>query len=250
MELRASMARFSGPAEHAERRRAVMEAIARAAGSSCSATSRATSRHARLAVDRLDAIGSIAQVVPTEALATVLELPGRLDQLVADVGAVVRVIGRGEPATAATDATTDRLLRRCAGHSAGAVPVVSLLYQNFDATAALIGTTLVAAATNQAAVPAVPRTRRVAQRDVSVAGVVVTAGSELTLEIGTARLSFGTGAHRCPGQELAEQLVAAVVTAIGDAGYIVLSHEATFDDDGRPTYLPLVGEASRATGGA
>jgi cytochrome P450 len=110
------------------------------------------------------------------------------------------VIGRGEPATTATDASTDRLLDRCGQLPAGGVPTVSLLYQNFDATAALIATTLMAVATHRPAVAAVPRTRRTATRDVVVAGSVLPVGSDVVVEIGAAGLPFGAGPHQCPGR--------------------------------------------------
>ncbi len=104
MRLRAAMARFSGPDHHPDRHDAVLEAI--------------------------------AKIVPTETLGTALGLRGSLDELIADVEAVVRVIGRAEPATTEADAATDRLLDRCADLAAGAVPTASLRYQNLDATAA------------------------------------------------------------------------------------------------------------------
>ena len=237
MQLRAAMARFSGPVEHVDRRRAVVEAVShvdedRVGKIAFECTAR------RLVAEYVDVMGMVAKVVPTEALATVLGMDGPSDEVVADVEAVVRVIGRGEPASAEVDASTDRLLARCGRLPAGAVPTASLLYQNFDATAALIGTRLLAGTTTDPAVAAVPRTRRVARSDVVVGGVDVPAGTEVVLEIGSAGLWFGAGPHQCPGERLAESIVAGVVAAISGAGYEVLRDEATFDDDGRPTHLP------------
>src|SRR5262245_6371736 len=78
--LRASMARFSGPAEHSDRRRAVVAAIRaidpeRAHGF---ATERAA---LRLTGEPIDGI-VIASTVPTEAIASCLDLKAPLEQVV------------------------------------------------------------------------------------------------------------------------------------------------------------------------
>jgi hypothetical protein len=174
---------------------------------------------ARLTGAPVDALAEIARVVPTEALAACLDAP---DASVADVDAVVAVIGRGQPASPNADAAAERLVNRFG------VAGTSLLYQNFDATAALIATRLAAAATGRTPAPAVPRTKRV---DAD--------GTEVTLEIGAAGLPFGSGPHRCPGEQLAEAIVTAVLAAIESVGYRPDLGSLTVDADSRPTALTL-----------
>ncbi len=235
--LRASMARFSGPADHPQRRQAVVDAIRaidpeRALGF---ATEQAASR---LTGEPIDGI-QIAGTVPTEALARCLALAAPLDQVVADMLAIVRVIGRGAPSTPQSDEATERMLTLCGDHPGGGVPTVSVLYQNFDATWSLLTTLLQACATQVRAVPAVPRTRRVAAADVALTGRLIRQGSDILLEIGQAGLPWGSGPHYCPGQRLAEAIVAGILAAIDAARYEVDVTAILTDPDGRPTRLPM-----------
>jgi hypothetical protein len=126
------MARFSAPAEHGDRRRAVVDAIGaieteRAHGFA------AEQAAARLTGAPIDGI-EIAGTVPTEAITRCLDLRAPLGEVVADVLAIVRVIGRGVPSTSESDAATERMLALCG------VPQLSILYQNFDATWARLTT--------------------------------------------------------------------------------------------------------------
>ena len=235
--LRASMARFSGPLEHADRRRAVVDAI------DAIDTEQARRFAAELTASRLtgaplDGI-EIAGAVPTEVLASCLGLGAPLEQVVADMLAIVSVIGRGAPSSRESDDATERMLGLGSDQSGGGVPTVSILYQNFDATWSLLTTTLAAAATGMPAVAAVPRTRRVAGVDVELLRGRVAEGSELVLEIGQAGLPFGAGPHQCPGQALAEAIVAGIVAAIDASPYRVDPSGIVTDVDGRPTALPM-----------
>jgi hypothetical protein len=236
-QLRAQMARFSGPAEHAERRQAVVEAIRkidpeRALGL---ATEQAASRLTGASIDGIQ----IAGTVPTETLARCLGLQAPLDQIVADMLAVVKVIGRGAQSSSESDAATERMLALCAGCPGGGIPTVSIFYQNFDATWSLLTTLLQACATQVRAVPAVPRTRRVAAVGLEWLGRTIPAGSDVLLEIGQAELPWGFGPHQCPGQRLSEAIVAGILAAIDAAGYEVDVAGITTDADGRPTALPM-----------
>src|SRR5262245_31896812 len=103
--LRAAMARFSGPDEHADRRTAVVDAI-RSAGTERALAFAADRTSRRLDGQPFDGM-DIALMVPTEALALCLELSAPLDRIVADMNAIVRVIGRGQPGSAEADAATD-----------------------------------------------------------------------------------------------------------------------------------------------
>lgn len=235
--LRAQMARFSGPADHAERRQAVAEAI-RAIDTEQAHAFAVERAAVRLNGESIDAI-EIAGTVPTEALASCLGLMAPLEQVVSDMLAIVRVIGRGAPSNPDSDVATERMLERCSDCPGGAVPTLSILYQDFDATWSLLTTLLQARAIRVPAVPAVPRTRRVAGVDLEWLGRTIPAGSDLVLEIGGAGLPWGSGPHQCPGQRLAEAIVAGILAAIDGSGYEVDATGITIDADGRPTALPM-----------
>jgi hypothetical protein len=236
--LRASMARFSPPSTHGPRRREVVGTIDRLDLVQVEAVARDRA-HRRLTGARVDALGQIAAIVPTETLAICLGATADRDRLVADVATIVRVIGRGAPADEQSDAAVERLGVVFADHPEGVTSALSILYQNTDATAALVATRLAAFLGGPAA-PAVPRTRRVAARDTRVGPLVVPSGAELTLEIGVAGLPFGAGPHRCPGELVAERMVAGITAAIAAAGYVVDPASVTVDHDGRPATLDLV----------
>ncbi|MCP2636541.1 hypothetical protein K0817_008155 [Microbacterium sp. HD4P20] len=232
LQLRASMARFSPPAEHPARRAAVVAAIGRIEPDAV-AHAATVFTLARLDPGGVDAVSDIAAVVPTTALSSFLPVldgqpPASEFDIVAAVAAMVGVIGHGAPVTARADAAVSALVARFGVEGA------SLLYQNYDATAALITTRLVARASGRAAVPAVPRTKRVAAHPHGATG-----SGEVTLEIGAAGLPFGAGSHRCPGEQLAQALAKSVVETISSAGYAPHLARTEYDSDGRPTRLPL-----------
>ena len=217
MELRAAMARFSGPTEHLERRAAVERAVQRLDEGAVVVAARAATRE--LLGDGLSAesVDAVIRSVPTIAVGTVLGATPDDSRLVDDVAAIVRVIGRGEPPTGAADEATRRLVERFAEHPDGAVAAVSILYQNFDATSALIRNLLESTTSGEPPAPAVAATRRVATTEVLLDREVIPAGSEITLMIGAAGLPFGAGPHACPGQALAIALANAVVDELAAA---------------------------------
>lgn len=233
MALRGAMARFAAPEAHPEPRRAV-EALLGAIDADAVAE-RAAHRTARhLAGPSVDVAASIAPVVPVEAM---LETLGVDIGLVADVDAVVAVIGRGEPPTDRSDAAAARL--QLAAVTAGHDPVaaVSVLYQTMDATAALVLCRMFAAVDGGEMVPPVPRTRRIARRAAVVGDHRVEGGTEIDIELATR--PFGAGPHQCPGREVAERIAAAVVASITDAGYVVDVPSVELDADRRPRRLAV-----------
>lgn len=240
VELRAAMARFADSTLHAPRRASVESAVAHTDVEVLMEVARTTTR-ALLGEPSIDAV-VLAREVPTLALAAAL---GLVRVEVADVEAIAAVIGRGATVTAAADAATERLLAMAAPHASGAVAAVSLLYQCLDATAALVLTTLHAAASGAARVPAVPRTRRIAMTGRTFCALTVVPGDELVVELGEVGLEFGAGPHQCPGRAIAEAIVATMCDEVTAAGYEVDLGTVTTDADGRPGSMSL----ARARGG-
>ncbi|MCC5580170.1 cytochrome P450 [Microtetraspora sp. AC03309] len=149
---------------------------------------------------------------------------------------------------------------------------VGLLSQTYDATAGLIGNTLVALATGVAEAPREPgrwralarevarfdapvqNTRRFAAAPVTVAGAEVPEGASVLVVLAAANrdpaanaapdefrddrsdaaiFTFGAAAHRCPGEEVAVAIAAAVVAELLAQGFDPASLR-------RPvSYLPL-----------
>jgi len=105
--------------------------------------------------------------------------------------------------------------------------LVGLLSQTYEATAGLLGNSLVAiqqgARSGAAAAlvaqviktdPPIVNTRRFAAERCAVGGVTVEAGQAILVMLGTAQRGFGHGRHACPGQQLAQQIVAGCIEAL------------------------------------
>lgn len=108
--------------------------------------------------------------------------------------------------------------------------MVGLMSQTYEATAGLIGNSMIArwrgkgggtvaqlvAGTAQLD-PSIQNTRRFLAEDAQIGGVSLKAGDVVLLLLGAAAregLGFGHGAHRCPGQRLAETIAVAVLEAV------------------------------------
>jgi cytochrome P450 len=236
--LRGSMARFSTADSHGPRRQAVIEAI----GSLDFAVARAVSfehtTHVLIGA-RVDAVRDIAFRVPTGTMLTLLGLSGDMKGLIADVGAVANVIGHGFASTPESDEAADRLLATFEPHQAGAIPAVSMLYQNYDATAALLIETLLARHRHSDRAAAVTRTTRVAVAHTTIDGVPIPAGTVVVLGLAGAGLEFGAGDHACPGRQLAEAIVDGIVSAIDTAGFEIVDQSSTLDANARPVSIVI-----------
>jgi cytochrome P450 len=105
--------------------------------------------------------------------------------------------------------------------------LVGLLSQTYEATAGLLGNSLVAiqngAAGEDAGAlvaqimetdPPVINTRRFAAERCVVGGVTVEAGQAILVMLGAAKRGFGHGRHACPGQQLAQQIAAGCIEAL------------------------------------
>jgi hypothetical protein len=238
--LRAAMARFSNGPCHG-RRRAEVEMVLDALDPSV-VRSTAFEIASRLveAQRTVDAVADLAFRVPTEAMLTMLGVPGDHALLFRDVRAVAEVIGRGAAASESSDAATGRLLDAFATSGWNALAVVSVLYQTHDATAALIVETILANHRHAVRAPAVKQTRRVVVTETVIDGVRLAPGSMVVLDLATAGLEFGAGPHQCPGRLVAEAIVDGIVAAMDAAGCVVHDISSSVTDDGRPLSI-LIG---------
>lgn len=113
----------------------------------------------------------------------------------------------------------------------GEANLVGLLSQTYEATAGLIGNTIVAIARQPdlRALPLLQLVREVSRLDPSVhltrrfvaeptviAGMPMKAGEAIIVVLANAGLGFGHGSHACPGQELACHIAAGAMQALLD----------------------------------
>lgn len=192
------MARFSGPTEHAARRRSVLELLGTIDLDDVTRTASALVRELGGDTD------SLRWSVPTYTLAAVLGATADREQIRADTEAIARVIGRNEPSSAKSDESAERLLAACAHHPEP-VAAVSILYQNHDATAGLVQSEM-----RKSFSPAT--TRRIATTSMAIGDLELDAGDEVTIALDGIR--YGSGPHRCPGQALAEAIASGIIESV------------------------------------
>ena len=237
--LRAAMARFSAGAAHVNRRAEVVESVESV---DFTMVRLAAFEIAHRILDgrvSIDAVAGLAFRVPVETMLAVFGAVGDPSALLADTHAIVEVIGRGVPASERSDAATIRLLDPCSGGRFCPPVVASLLYQTFDATAALVIETILARDRHGVRAAAVTRTVRVAATDVTIGDVTVSGGDTVVLELGATGLEFGAGPHECPGRSIAEAIVDGIINAIDLAGFDVVDMSFTVDLHGRPTSITI-----------
>ena len=243
--LRDGMARFSHHKDHEHRRLAIEQAIASLDGFAFEQRSYDRARSFLDGAPSTATTGSsqaaelpdettrtrITQVVPTETLASALGVADSdLDEVRRDAEMLAATIGRGEPASQETDEAATRLLDRFASHPGGAVANVSLLYQNHDATAALIAAFMEGHRAGSPRQSALQRTVRLVKSETTLvitpcqenppnqAGPgprVLATGTVLSLSLRGLEVEFGAGAHQCPGETMAKDIAAGIVRALG-----------------------------------
>lgn len=90
--------------------------------------------------------------------------------------------------------------------------LIGLLVQTCEATAGLLGNSILALRTRQPS-PAIHNTRRYAACDVPMEGVTIRQGQMVLVLLAQDGLDFGHGVHRCPGQAVAQTIVRAILSA-------------------------------------
>lgn len=250
------MARFSDGDDHRRRRADVeqvldplssTEALAALGREACRRT--AAALPAPEEPRRVDAV-PLGRTVPVAALAAALGVADRdVAEVVRHTGSLCDALapllpGVSRPDDAAAAEGLLAALRRTGwADEHRAVAVAGVLFQARDATAALIGSALLAADTaadpdvvvdrvlrEQAPVQA---TRRRASEGIRLAGLPVPAGAQVWVALAAAEqgpaaapATFGSGPHRCPGAGLAVVLARSVVRAVRRAGWRAVPGQA------------------------
>lgn len=260
-ELIGQMARFSDGEDHCRRRALVMQMLPPVAEITTAAGARANHHLLRRTSD-FD-IMPMARQLPAEVLGRGLGLePAEADRAAVLTGMLcdgVTPALRARPATpgcadgAATELTA--LLRQRLGTTDAEqiTAAVSVLFQARDATAALIGSAVLAASGNGHG-PRSPGqrvdhvlrhdapvqcTRRAAVADVTIGGATVPSGSAVWIFVATAEqgagmpATFGTGPHACPGAAHAIAIARQVVAVIAADGWRPLPGQRV-DFEARP----------------
>lgn len=217
------------------------------------------------------AIGDFVQCIPASAT------PGQQRAAAVAAARLRELLGPGIEAGAGGTGLLGELVRAATRASwSRTAPLlanaVGFLSQTYDATAGLIGNTLVALARGTAKVPGTPEetealvreivrydapvqnTRRFAAEPFEYAGATVEPGGQILVVLAAANLdpavnpdphelrpgradpvvfTFGAGAHRCPGEEIAVSVATAV------AGELVAAGLAPGDLPREPEYRPL-----------
>ncbi|WP_245675413.1 cytochrome P450 [Micromonospora halophytica] len=248
--LRATVARFSGPERHPPRRAATLTVLA---GLDPDLLARDAARLTVAELDRragrVDVPARLARDVPLRVLAVRLGLadPAAAVPAVAVVAAAYQP-GAGPAAVRRADDAVAALVTNCpSGPDESTAHRIGLLVQACDATAGLIDAATRHARSLPAAVatrdllgevlrldPPVRATRRVATVAAELAGRPIPAGVGLLLRFDAANrdpavftdpdrftpgrpaLTFGAGAHGCPGERHALALAAGVVDVLRD----------------------------------
>ena len=92
--------------------------------------------------------------------------------------------------------------------------LIGVLVQTCEATAGLLGNEVLALREDHPEpAPAIHNTRRYAACDFELDGMAIRQGQMILVLLATAGLGFGHGVHRCPGQAVAQTIVAAILSS-------------------------------------
>lgn len=202
--LRDAMARFSSGPNHAARREVLLELLSTIDPNQAErlAAEITTALHG----DRGVGADWLSWHVPTYVVASLLGLEDQRELIRCHTETIAKVIGRNEPSSAKSDQAAEELLSLCQ-KQIDPVAAVSVLYQNHDATAGLIGS--MADTSRPAPAGATVREAAVAT---AIGDMEIVAGQQISIDL--TDMTYGTGAHACPGQELALAIADGVVSAI------------------------------------
>lgn len=246
-QLVGRMARFSDPPAHQQRRDLVIRLLPSAAEASRIAGALAGD-YLRRRTASFD-IMPMARALPVTALARALGLSASHASRAATLtAALCDALSPSLLPQTGTGSAGDGAAAELAGLLAGLgeqdeeqiAALISILFQARDATAALIGTAVLAGGRPEPADPApvaqrvdgvlrtqapVQCTRRLATADVRVGDAIIPAGAQVWIFVATAEegggvpATFGGGPHGCPGAAQATAIARQLVTALDAEGW-------------------------------
>ncbi len=186
----------------------------------------------------LDAMPYFARRRPVTSLAQFL-LPAvdDVDPIVDDVTGLVRTLAPSASSNVFLQTEGNAAATRLLGHfgdDADALAAISILFQTHDATAALIGQALAIDETgcsardrvNWAILHRAPVTQTVRHRGPEAGGALVVPLDSS----GPYPLTFGSGAHACPGRQLASLLAEAVIGPMVDRRWRPIRESLVYED--------------------
>ena len=197
--LRANVARFSGPEDHARRRALVLAELAPMESLRDKAFALAREM-------RDEPAERTVWTVPVAVLAAELGLPDVSDD-------IAKVSGAYHPHTeigAGAEAAIRRLVETCGGADERTAARIGLLVQACDATARLLGKALAAHRPGEDVEDLLDRVLR---EDPPVRVTRRWIGGEV-VEVDLTKRPFGAGPKRCPGETQARRVAAGVLDAL------------------------------------
>ncbi len=245
-DLVARMARFSDGEDH-HRRRAVVSGLLPPVARVTTITADRVNDYLRRRTSTFDVM-PMARQLPAEVLARSLDLPvAKADRAAFLTGvlcdALTPALSSRKLPPDAGDAAAEELEALLRRYLDAASPervdaAISILFQARDATAALIGTAVLAGSSDRDPRSAGQRveqvlrrdapvqcTRRTAVADTTIADVTVPSGAAVWIFLATAEqgtgipATFGSGPHGCPGAAHATAIAKQVVTVIEAEGW-------------------------------
>ncbi|MES3001915.1 MAG: cytochrome P450 [Pseudomonadota bacterium] len=252
-EVFARLVRMNDGAFHRQHRPMVAASAQRWSDSEIAAAAQAAAMDLQPRMDAND----LLMVLPVQAMARLLGVDaGALDETTANVLAFTQGIagGANAAAIARSDAAVQALMHQ--GKSQGLDDVraanrIALMQQSVDATAALLGNSVLATRTHPAEWsaadpvdfvaecarwdPPVHNTRRFAEEDIELNGMAIRQGQGVLVVLASANrdpalnpephrfdvnrsqrrsLGFGAGVHACPGEAMAIRIVAAALPVL------------------------------------
>ncbi len=242
-DLRNSMARFSTGTLHTNRRAEVQRTVmtishwpfARKANAAASAILSA-SRDER----SVDIMAEVGFVVPVDAIAAALGIErDDLPAVRSEVASIVEVIGRNGPSGTGSDTAATRLVERTKQLGHDPVAAVTLLYQSYDACAAMFASALLADQTGGSRRSSITSTVRIVNEDTEIGGLRLRPGGAVVPDLETSGFEFGLGSHGCPGRAIAERIIAGMLAAVREDDRELNVEEIEWRADRRPQTLPL-----------
>jgi cytochrome P450 len=220
-------ARHKPQVERAARRHSI-EDVAAAAAQATASLMRASDANAFLAA------------VPVRSMAILLGVPEpSLDRTTQWVADFVKALGANPSAEVVARANEAALTLMAQGEAEGldataAANRIAFMQQSLDATAGLIGNSVLRLLRQPQSMPEasdldvwralvtevtrsdppVHNTRRFAAQDLTLAGERVARGQGVLLVLASANMTFGAGAHACPGEAIAIEIAASALRTL------------------------------------